>query len=347
MTHSDAMVVDANTSDSDFISNPSGDDSNSDSTGIILNSEFADNLPMKLVPQILKSRPRSKVTTKPSPVKRAAVNGDGSVPPKNRQMSRASSENNSDFDAAQESKDKRCNPIYYFYVMLIENPEGTSVTGSKYYKSIHTGKVLQITARMNYSLNGLTNHLKNNVPMMYKLYEVLKARQPALPTEKEKAIASRTKKLSPRGMAKFLQGLKKSDGSISAAFLAQVEKAKGPFNQKEFKQLLIEWIIACNQQFEEVEHPQLRQLLEYTHHSVKPLHIPHRTTIKTHVMKMGKDKIDDIKKMFQLCICFTDLGLKELNRKVSISLDAWTSSNHYAFLAIVAHYVMNDGHICK
>jgi hypothetical protein len=32
---------------------------------------------------------------------------------------------------------------------------------------------------------------------------------------------------------------------------------------------------------------------------------------------------------------------------VSISLDAWTSSNGYAFLAIVAHYVTNDGKLGK
>ena len=34
---------------------------------------------------------------------------------------------------------------------------------------------------------------------------------------------------------------------------------------------------------------------------------------------------------------------KALEGKISLSLDAWTSSNCYAFLAIVAHYVRNDG----
>lgn len=37
------------------------------------------------------------------------------------------------------------------------------------------------------------------------------------------------------------------------------------------------------------------------------------------------------------------LNCQELEGKVSISLDAWTSSNQYAFLAIVAHYITNDG----
>jgi hypothetical protein len=36
---------------------------------------------------------------------------------------------------------------------------------------------------------------------------------------------------------------------------------------------------------------------------------------------------------------------QELEGKISISLDAWTSSNLIAFMAIVAHYVNNDGQL--
>ena len=35
--------------------------------------------------------------------------------------------------------------------------------------------------------------------------------------------------------------------------------------------------------------------------------------------------------------------LKALEGKVSLLLDAWTSSNYIAFMAIVAHYVANTG----
>lgn len=31
--------------------------------------------------------------------------------------------------------------------------------------------------------------------------------------------------------------------------------------------------------------------------------------------------------------------------KISISLDAWTSSNNYAFMAIVAHYITKAGQL--
>jgi hypothetical protein len=37
--------------------------------------------------------------------------------------------------------------------------------------------------------------------------------------------------------------------------------------------------------------------------------------------------------------------VQKLEGKVSLSLDAWTLNNQYAFLAIVAHYVTNDGQL--
>jgi len=36
---------------------------------------------------------------------------------------------------------------------------------------------------------------------------------------------------------------------------------------------------------------------------------------------------------------------QELDSKVSLSLDAWTSSNKHPFLAIVMHYITNDWHL--
>jgi hypothetical protein len=36
---------------------------------------------------------------------------------------------------------------------------------------------------------------------------------------------------------------------------------------------------------------------------------------------------------------------QSMKGKVSLSLDTWTSSNGIAFLAIVAHYVTNEGEL--
>ena len=42
---------------------------------------------------------------------------------------------------------------------------------------------------------------------------------------------------------------------------------------------------------------------------------------------------------FRLTLLFQN----DVEGKISLSLDAWTSSNNYAFLAIVAHYIMKTG----
>ena len=55
-------------------------------------------------------------------------------------------------------------------------------------------------------------------------------------------------------------------------------------------------MVTCNQPFEEVEQPELRRLLEYTH--LRPsLHIPSSTTISQRVMKMGEDTIEGVKQL--------------------------------------------------
>jgi hypothetical protein len=41
------------------------------------------------------------------------------------------------------------------------------------------------------------------------------------------------------------------------------------------------------------------------------------------------------------------LQRQELGCKVSLSLDAWTSSNGHAFLAIVMHYINNEWQLGK
>lgn len=65
---------------------------------------------------------------------------------------------------------------------------------------------------------------------------------------------------------------------------------------------------------------------------------------------MGEDTIEPTKQMFKVRINFSILnGISsyhhqdEVPEKISLSLNAWTSSNNYAFLAIVAHYVNKEG----
>jgi hypothetical protein len=62
----------------------------------------------------------------------------------------------------------------------------------------------------------------------------------------------------------------------------------------------MEWVIACDQPFEEVEWPEFIVMMDYTHHAVAStsLKIPKRDGIKWCLMKMGDDTIKDVRKMF-------------------------------------------------
>ena len=61
----------------------------------------------------------------------------------------------------------------------------------------------------------------------------------------------------------------------------------------------MEWVIACDQPFEEVQRPEFIAMMNYMHHVVGTgLKIPKRNGIKRRLMKMGDDTIDDVRKMF-------------------------------------------------
>ena len=89
----------------------------------------------------------------------------------------------------------------------------------------------------------------------------------------------------------------------------------------------------------------------YARHPASSVKLPSREGVRRHVVKMGDDTVEGIREMFSvydLIICFSLESLthwQELEGKVALSLDAWTSSNQHAFLAIVAHYIMNEGQL--
>jgi hypothetical protein len=62
----------------------------------------------------------------------------------------------------------------------------------------------------------------------------------------------------------------------------------------------MEWVIACDQPFEEVERPEFIAMMNYTHHTGTSLKIPKRNGIKLRVMKMGDNTIEDVRNMFSV-----------------------------------------------
>lgn len=164
-------------------------------------------------------------------------------------------------------------------------------------------------------LSVLVNNLRVHVKPMYLLYCILKDRDDP-PTSDEIDIASARRRLDVNTEAEFLQKLEKSSENIKKAFRDQQARAivseilltllfvrfmisqQGPWDQEKFEQVVMEWIIACDQPFEEVERPEFITMMNYTHHTGTSLKIPKRDGIKRRLMKMGDDTIKDVQNMF-------------------------------------------------
>ena len=68
------------------------------------------------------------------------------------------------------------------------------------------------------------------------------------------------------------------------------------------ERLIVEWMVACDQPFTEVDRPEFRDMLTYAHHPSPTLKIPHCNAIKPHMMKMGDDCVEATKEMFTVSV---------------------------------------------
>ena len=57
------------------------------------------------------------------------------------------------------------------------------------------------------------------------------------------------------------------DGTTQVSF-------QGPFDATKFGHLLTEWVVACDQPFDEVEKPEFISMVQYAHHSKTKLNLP-------------------------------------------------------------------------
>lgn len=76
---------------------------------------------------------------------------------------------------------------------------------------------------------------------------------------------------------------------------------KGPFDAERMERLIVEWIVACDQPFDEVEKPEYIDMMNYAHHPATEIKLPGRNGVKRRVMKMGEDTVEGIRKMFEVC----------------------------------------------
>ena len=77
-----------------------------------------------------------------------------------------------------------------------------------------------------------------------------------------------------------------------------VSRNQDPWDQAKFEHLLTEWIVACDQPFDEVEKEEFIKLMTYACHPASSVNLPSRKGIRHWIMKMDEDTIDGIHEMF-------------------------------------------------
>lgn len=100
------------------------------------------------------------------------------------------------------------------------------------------------------------------------------------------------------------------------------------FSQEVYRKALVEWIIMSSQPFSECEQ-------EYFLKMIKTLN-PAAVTISDQTVKR------DIMKLFSERVEVIKLMLSKVPGKLSFTIDAWTSKNVIAFMAIRAHWISDD-----
>ncbi|HEV7737246.1 MAG TPA: hypothetical protein VGO47_07755 [Chlamydiales bacterium] len=154
--------------------------------------------------------------------------------------------------------------------------------------------------------------------MMHALFESLKARTTPITTEEIQVAANALPMDSPV-IKKVLGSLKRNEGPLMMMFEKQLPKEVSvhpatprqltscqtckEFDPKEFERLLLRWIVACDQPFDEVEKPEFRALIRYVHGTLT-LHIPSATAVKRHVMTTGEQMQEELKAFIQVHLCY-------------------------------------------
>ncbi|KAF8236729.1 hypothetical protein L208DRAFT_1217461, partial [Tricholoma matsutake] len=153
------------------------------------------------------------------------------------------------------------NPIYLFYELVPKNASGQpGDPGDKHSRCCHGNhKILTVTKLMKSNLNGLLiGHLKHFLTM-YQFYCVLKDwAEP--PTTEEIGFTSGKMVLDLKSDAEYLK-LKAPMENIQKAFATQEANAAGPWDQAKFECLLTEWIVSCDQPFDEVKEEEFVKLM--------------------------------------------------------------------------------------
>ena len=73
-----------------------------------------------------------------------------------------------------------------------------------------------------------------------------------------------------------------------------------PWDQIKFEWLLIEWMVTCDQLFDEVQKPEFVSMMEYGR-DPKTFSLPKRDGVRRRVMKLGEETVQETKDIFAVC----------------------------------------------
>ncbi|KAJ6622463.1 hypothetical protein B0H10DRAFT_2431847 [Mycena sp. CBHHK59/15] len=224
-------------------------------------------------------------------------------------------------------------PIYYFFEQIDADANGMTEEGASYYKYyLGNREIIYIGASARYDTSKLQKHLQNTFKAHFRLFQVLsKHTEPA--TDLERDLARGALPISPELAKEYKEKSDQISGNIKAMLEKQTADAEAPWDKDHFEELVAKWVAACDQPFIAANKWEFREMLRYTalHPAKKRLSIPEDQVVKAKIKLMEEEMVKELFVTF-----------KETTSDFVLSLDAWTSSNGYAFMAIVIHYIGND-----
>ncbi|KZZ87459.1 transposase-like protein [Beauveria brongniartii RCEF 3172] len=105
-----------------------------------------------------------------------------------------------------------------------------------------------------------------------------------------------------------------------------------PFNEEEYKQKLIDWVITLRLSYREVTNEATTELLTYGKPSLARLLPTHHSTLSQWVK-------DSLAARLPFVIKLVQSALSDIN----LSIDGWRAHNRREYVAICAHFVDSDG----
>ncbi|KAJ7290084.1 hypothetical protein C8J57DRAFT_1212741 [Mycena rebaudengoi] len=275
-----------------------GDDSDGEADAAMAHEK--DGLPSKMVPT--GSSRRLKEPKAKEPIRKRKK-------PRTETLASKTTPNTQEYVHTPTQRASRTrNPIWHFFTNITDTNHGQDADeGDKFYRCRHgeSTNIHRITLLMRHCINGLTGHLRTHAPDMFRFYEILKRRGTPL-TDEEAAIAEGKKRFPSRdAFMKFLDvyvttSKVQCQQSLPESFAQAGEKSLSDWDQAKFECLLTEWLIACDQPFQEVERPEFCRLLEYVHHRPAGLCVPSSSTVEHRVTEMGKELEFELRSFFAL-----------------------------------------------